>query len=50
MLSGLLMLTAAFFMQVHSVVPSKATGMVVFDLVRMIEEVFSFLIWRVQGL
>ena len=25
MLSGLLMLTAAFFMQVHSVVPSKAT-------------------------
>ena len=40
MLSGLLMLTAAFFMQVHSVVPSKATGMVVFDLVRMIEEVF----------
>ena len=40
MLSGLLMLTAAFFMQVHSVVPSEATGMVVFDLVRMIEEVF----------
>ena len=45
----LLMLTAAFFMQVHSVVPSEATGMVVFDLVRMIEEVFSFLILARAG-
>lgn len=40
LLSGLLMLTVAFFMQVHPVVPDKATGAVVFDLVRMIEEAF----------
>lgn len=40
MLSGLCMLTAAFFMQVHPVTPDKPTGMVAFDIIRMVEEAF----------
>lgn len=40
MLSGLLMLTAAFFMQVHPVTPDKPTGTVTFDIIRMVEETF----------
>ena len=42
MLSGLLMLTVCFFHASAFGSTSKATGMVVFDLVRMIRGSFSF--------
>lgn len=40
MLSGLCMLTAAYFMQVHPMTSGKATGIVAFDIVKTVEETF----------
>lgn len=39
-LSGLFMLSIAFMMDIHPIVPTKPTGGIIFDLVKIIEETF----------
>ena len=39
-LSGLFMLSIAFMMDIQPIVPTKPTGGIIFDLVKIIEETF----------